>query len=129
MTRGPETVWNKEALGMLLDMLREEEEEDDSIPRRSDDYLMIILSNRLTALQRPWKKSQKRKKSDGKMETPEENATRVYLEDEDERQGHRKTQRRVKVSLYIKDRRGTTDLDEVMGQTRGHSSLYDRADG
>jgi hypothetical protein len=129
MTRGPETVWNKEALGMLLDMLREEEEEDDSIPRRSDDYLMTILSNRFTALQRPWKKSQKRKKSDGKMETPDETAERVYLEDLDERKANRKLQRRRSVSLYINDRRGTTDLDEVMGQTRGHSSLYDRADG
>jgi len=100
MTRGPETEWNKEALGMLLDMLREEEEEEDGIPRRSDDYLMTILSNRFTALQRPWKKSQSRKKSDGEMETPVETAKRVYREDLDGRQAARKLQRRRCVSFY-----------------------------
>jgi hypothetical protein len=78
MTSGPGSVWNREVLYLLLEKLREEEEEDAEIPNRTDAYLMNLLSNRFTAVQRPWKQAQKGETSSGALETTQEVAKRVH---------------------------------------------------
>jgi hypothetical protein len=72
MEHGPENVWNKEVLKLLLQQLKERIEDEEEIlrgPTPSDAYWMSIFENKYSNVRRDWRAGVKRMTSEGRLET------------------------------------------------------------
>lgn len=101
MTCGPDSVWNRRVLELLLEKLKEED--GDELPERSDAYWLDIMAKRFTSLRTPWTKAQRRITSSGELETPEEVDGHVKSGFSSNRTRARKATRRQTVSSKLLD--------------------------
>jgi len=97
MEKGPENVWNKEVLELLLQQLNqrlEDEEESLRSPTPSNAFWMELLINKYNNVRKEWRVGASRKKADGSYETPEEVVGRVEETHNDKGEKARRGRRR-----------------------------------
>jgi hypothetical protein len=102
MEHGPENVWNKRVLQLLLQRLNqliEDEEEALRGPTPSDAYWMFIFENKYSNVRRDWRAGGRRMTSDGKLETSSQTVDRVEEMYDNRDDKARKGQRRHTVSI------------------------------
>jgi hypothetical protein len=101
MISGPDSVWNRRMLQLLLEKLKEEDRDD--LPERSDEYWIDLMAKRFTNLQPTWRKGQRRMKPCGGMESAEEVQNRVATGFDDDDVVARRATRRRHVSSMMSE--------------------------
>jgi hypothetical protein len=99
MTTGPDSVWNRRVLELLLEKLKEDN--SDTLPARSDAYWIDLLAKRFINLRTSWNKGQRKMKPSGELETPEEVEDRLATSVAMDEVRSRKATRRNHVSSKI----------------------------
>jgi len=129
MTTGPDSVWNRRVLELLLEKLKEED--GDMLPARSDAYWIDLLAKRFINLWTPWNKGQRKMKPSGELETPEEVedrlSTSVAMDEVRSRKATRRNHVSSKIFKIIKYNTYPQPQDISCSPT--HSQLYNPDQG
>jgi hypothetical protein len=127
MESGPDTMWNRRVLEILLERLKETSGE--ALPERSDEYWVELLGKRYANMRMPWQEAQPRMMISGELENDTELQSRMVVTVKSRQCNNKKRTRRYTVSSKLSNDESKTYTAKAIPNSPTNSQLYHRAQG